>query len=116
MHVYASRVPDALMPKGVFGLMRVLVIEPGSLQQAKVLLTTGLTLQPQIPLLKFNFLQLISQKCLVSVTLVCCYFRLEVENKISECDTELSIRGLQTGRLCSWLGATLAESGCCLRS
>lgn len=41
---------------------------------------------------------------MVSVTLVFCYFRLEVETKISECDTELPIRGFQTGHLYSWLG------------
>lgn len=65
----------------------------GPLQQPEVLLTTEPILQPRAPLIKFNFLQLalISHKCMVSVTFVFSYFRLEEETKIFECDTELSI-------------------------
>lgn len=61
------------------------------MKQQEVLLTTEPTLQARAPLIKFNFLQLalISHKRMVSVTFVFCYFRLEVETKISECDTEL---------------------------
>lgn len=68
----------------------------GPLQQPEVLLTTEPTLQPRAPLIKFNFLQLslISHKCMVSVTSVFSYFRLEEETKISERDTELSTGGL----------------------
>lgn len=36
-------------------------------------------------------------------------------NKISECDTELSIRGASNiGHLCNWLEDPGVESGCCL--